>query len=97
MDQQPITDFGTIVNNNEAPTIEEAKLILKIPHSLFDQLLGHANKRKFPSVEAFASFVLSQAVNQKIGAPVIDAPAELSGQSTGKITGPSNSGLVRRA
>ena len=89
-------EFGTIVNDRELPSVEEARLNLTIPHNLFDSLLAHARKRNFPNIEAFASFVLSQAVSQKIGAPFIEAPAEMSGVSTGKITGPSNSGMVRR-
>lgn len=90
------SEFGTIVNNEEAPPkIEEAPLNLSIPHSLFDSLLAHAKKKGFPSVEAFACFTLSQAVNQKIGATHIEGPAVMSGQSTGKITG-YKGGIVTR-
>ena len=97
MEQSTIKDFGEPVNNKELPSIEEARLNLRIPHKLFDQLFAHAQKRQYPSIEAFAEFVLSQAVNQKVGAAHIDAPAQMSGVSTGKITGPSNSGMVQRA
>ena len=94
-DKSTIHEFNP-VNNKELPAIEEARLNLRIPHNLFDNLLAHAQKRNFPNVETFAEFVLSQAVTQKIGAPIIEAPAEMSGHSTGKISGPSNSGMVRR-
>ena len=89
-------EFGTIVNNEEAPAkIEEAPLNLSIPHSLFDSLLAHARKKGFPNVEAFAAFVLSQAVHQKVGATHIEGPSVMSGHSTGKITG-FKGGIVKR-
>ena len=94
-EQSTIRDFGTIVNNEEPLTVEEAKLNLRIPHNLFDQLLSHAQKRRFPSVEAFAEFILTQAVTQKVGATFIDGPEVMSGQSTGKITG-FKGGIVTR-
>ena len=90
------SQFGKVINNDEAlPSIEEARLNLRISHQLFDQLLGHATKRRFPSVEAFAEFVLTQAVNQKIGQAHIDGPEMMSGQETGKITG-YKGGIVTR-
>jgi hypothetical protein len=97
MDQQSkIRDFGEVVNDNELPSIEEAKLNLRIPHSLFDKLLAQAQKRRFPSVEAFAEFVLTQAVTQKVGATHIDGPEMMSGETAGKITG-FKGGIVTRA
>ena len=89
------SEFGTIVNNDESLTIEEARLNLRIPHNLFDSLLAHAQKRKFPSVEAFAEFVLTQEVTQKVGATHINGPEIMSGQATGKITG-FKGGIVTR-
>ena len=89
------TEFGEIVNDKELPTIEEARLNLRIPHNLFDQLLSHAQKRKFPSVEAFAEFILTQAVTQKVGATFIDGPEVMSGHNTGKVTG-YKGGIVTR-
>ena len=95
MEQSTIKDFGEIVNDKESPTIEEAKLILKMPHSLFDKLFANAQKKGFPNVEAFATYTLVQAVTQNIGATHIEGPAVMSGQNTGKITG-YKGGIVTR-
>ena len=94
-EQSTIRDFGEVVNDKEMPSIEEARLNLRIPHSLFDSLLAQAQKRKFPSVEAFAEFVLTQAVTQKVGATHIDGPEVMSGHTAGKITG-FKGGIVTR-
>ena len=94
-EQSTIRDFGEPVNNKPALSVDEARLNLRISHNLFDSLLAHARKKNFPSVEAFAEFVLSQAVNQKVGATHIEGPAVMSGESTGKITG-FKGGIVTR-
>ena len=97
MDQKStIKDFGEVVNDKELPSIDEARINLRVPHELFDKLLGHAQKRRFPNVESFCEFVLTQAVTQKVGATHIDGPEMMSGHETGKITG-FKGGIVSRA
>lgn len=94
MEQSTIREFNP-VNNDDAPTIEEARLNLKVSHNLFDMLLAHAQKRNFPSVESFAIYTLTQAVTQKVGQTHIEGPAVMSGESTGKVTG-YKGGIVSR-
>ena len=82
--------LGEVVNNKEL-SIDEAKLILRIPHSLFDKLVLKAQHQKFPNAEAYAVFVLMESLKTKVGAPHIDSAGEATKFEGNKITGPTYS------
>ena len=77
--------------------LDEAVIPIRVPHNMFDKFLKAAQFTGHKSVENWATAVLVSSLTTKVGAPSIDAPDQLSGQSTGKVTGPSFSGVVRRA
>ena len=102
MDKEPIDDFGVIVNDRDGQqpkefNTDEAALPIRVPHDIFDKFIRAAAFKKYPSVEAWAASTLVQSLTTKIGAPSIDAPDQFCGQDTKKISGPSNSGMIRRS
>ena len=102
MDQQPINDFGVIVNDRKGQeakelNTEEAIIPLRVPDAIFDKFVKAAQFNKYPSTEAWAAATLINSLTTKIGSPSIDSPGYLNDQTAKRITGPSNSGVVQRA
>ena len=98
MDQE--NNFGTIVNDREGqkPTLplDEARLILRISDDIFNRLLKAASFYNYPSVEDFCIHKLIESIQTKAGAAHIESPSFVNGQEAKKISGPSNSGMIRR-
>ena len=79
-------------------TVDEAKIILRVPHNFFDRLVKAAEFYSYPSLETYCVAQLMSGLEQKVGATHITGPANLSGQDViKKVTGPSYSGIVSRA
>ena len=106
----PIEDLGIIVNDREGMdkandreghikqlTTDEAVIPVRVPDAIFDRMVKAAQFHQYPTVEAWAASTLIQSLTTKIGAPSIDSPGSLNNQAVRKVTGPSNSGAVRRA
>jgi len=94
-------DLGTIVNEREGeesnfPSIEEARLVLRITPKIFDRLVNAATYHQYPSVEDYCITKLIDTLTNKVGAASIDAPSQMSGRSDlKKITGPKG-GIISR-
>lgn len=82
---------------NTPLSIDEAKVILRVPHSVFDRLMKASEHYGFPSLEAYCSAKLVEGLETKVGATHIEGPANLSGLEAKRVTGPSYDGTVRRA
>ena len=99
---EPINDLGVIVNEREGeqpsyPSIDEARLVLRITPSIFDRLAQAATFHQHKSVEDYCIQKLIETLTTKIGAASINSPSQLSGNGgIKKITGPQG-GLVSRA
>lgn len=98
---EPINNLGVIVNEKEGQikelTLDEAVIPVRVPDSIFDRFVRAAQHYNYPNVEAWAAATLVQSLESRVGQPSISAPSQVTGQSTGLIKGPSNSGMVRRA
>ena len=84
---------------SEVPNVvnlDEAVVPLRVTHQIFDRLAKKAQFAGFDSVEKYCVFVLIKSLETRVGAPSIEAPSQLNDQPSNKITGPSNSGMVRR-
>ena len=94
------SNLGTIVNDREGQikelTTDEAVIPIRVPDAIFDRFVKAAQFHKYPNVEAWATATLIQSLTTKIGAPSIDSPGYMNNQPSKLITGPSNSGMVRR-
>lgn len=79
-------------------SLDEAKLILRVPHSVFDKLYNTSIHYGFKSLEDYCVARLVESMETKIGAPHICGPSTLNGNQAPKktITGPSGSGMVVR-
>ena len=100
MDQQPIEDLGVFVNDREGQepkelNTDEAIIPIRVSNSIFDKFLKAAKFNKL-SVEKWAVMTLINSLTTKISRPSIDSPDYLNNQEAKKITGPSNSGMIRR-
>ena len=100
MDQNT-SNLGVIVNDKEGQvkdlTIDQAIIPIRVPDSIFDKMVKAAKFKGFNTVEQWAEATLVQSLTTKIGAPSIESPTQLNNQEVRKITGPSNSGMVKRA
>ena len=100
MDNEHINNLGTIVNDKEGQikelTIDEAIIPVRVPDAMFDRMVKAAQFHKYPNVEAWAVATLIQSLTTKIGAPSINSPGLVNTQPAKLISGPSNSGMVRR-
>lgn len=102
-----ITDLGVIVNDREGMdksndhseryNTEEAVIPVRIPHNMFNRLLKASEFHGYPNLEAYCAAKLVETLTTKIGAAYIDSPTQMSGVDARKITGSSNSGIVKRA
>ena len=94
------TDLGVIVNDREGQepkvSLDEARINLRLTNQLFDRLVKAAQFNKFPSVEDYCIYILTQSLQTKIGAANIDAPSYQNGIEARKISGPMG-GIVSRA
>lgn len=94
------SNLGTIVNDREGQikelTTDEAVIPIRVPDAIFDKFVKAAQFHKYPNVEAWAIATLIQSLTTKIGAPTIDSPGYLNDAPSKLITGPSNTGMVRR-
>ena len=77
--------------------LDEAVIPLRVSHQVFDRLAKKAKFSGFDSVEKLCIFILLKSLETKVGAPSIESPTSVSGVEAQKITGPSGSGMVRRA
>ena len=84
-------NLGTIVN------LDEAVIPLRLTHELVDRLQRKAQFGGYPSVEAYCESIVVNSLSTKVSAPTIDSPGYMSGNEAKKITGPSHSGMVKRA
>ena len=95
--------LGTIVNDVEGKpskaelNLDEAVIPIRVPNAIFDKFVKAAQFTGHTSVENWATALLVNSLTTKVGAPTIASPEAVSGQTANKITGPSNSGMVRRA
>jgi hypothetical protein len=87
------------VDVTDAPpvSLDEAKVILRVPHNIFDRLMKASQHYGFNTLEAYCSAKLVEGLETKVGATHIKGPEQLSGQQTKLVTGPSYDGTVRRA
>ena len=74
MKQQPIDDFGVIVNDSEGQepkelNIDEAVLPIHFPHSMFDKCVKAAQFNKCPNIEAWSAATLVNSLSTKIVSP----------------------------
>ena len=74
MKQQPIDDFGIIVNDSEGQepkklNIDKAILPIHFPHSRFDKFVKAAQFNKCPNIEAWAAATLVTSLTTKIASP----------------------------
>lgn len=96
-------NLGVIVNEQEGQeskpqlNLDEAIVPIRVPNNIFDRFVRAAQFHGHKSVEDWATALLISSLTTKIGAATINSPESLSGQSAAKISGPSNSGMVRRA
>ena len=90
-----MTDTPNAVPN--VVNLDEAVVPLRITHQIMDRLATKSRFAGFDSVEKYCVFILLKSLEEKVGAPHIDAPSNYSGETnTKKITGPSGSGMVKR-
>jgi len=86
------------MTDKPAVSLDEAKLILRVPHSVFDKLFQTSTHYGFKSLEDYCVARLVESMETKIGAPHIGGPSTLNGNQAPMktITGPSGSGMVTR-
>ena len=92
---EPIKDFGVMVNNEPAPSLDQPELTLRITPSLFHTLTQAAKVKNYPTVEDYCIHKLIESTQTKIGAAHIDSPYQQNGLETKKISGPVG-GIVSR-
>ena len=101
---EPINDLGVIVNdrdgmdksNDRSLNTDEAIIPIRVPNAVFDRMVKAAQFHQYKSVEDWAASTLVNSLTTKVGAPRINSPDQLNNQDSRLITGPSNSGMVRR-
>ena len=103
---EPIEDLGVVVNDwepasedigedvaDQHPTdlpIDLEKVVLWFKPEQYDALYRAAEFSRV-SIEEYTANIVIEALTTKVGTPKIFAPSNLSGKSTGVVTGFSNS------
>lgn len=91
-------NFGTVVNAEENWNKEpekEGTLSLWLGDEMIAKLAKSAKHHNYPSVNDYCIAKLIESMTTKVGAPHIQSPAQISGTSAGKISGPKG-GIVTR-
>lgn len=82
------TQLGTVVNEREVD-LDNARINLTVPHTIYDQLYKKAEFTGL-TVEELAVNILMDSLTENVGAPTIDSPSF----AAKKITGPSGRRVV---
>ena len=70
-------------------SLNKSRIVLNIDNETFNRLQQASVFHRCESVESYCEKKLKETLNVAVGKPSINAPSNLSGVKTGKVTGPS--------